>query len=174
MLGQIEDLAVRQRSGVRALGAAPWGYFQCSDRLISLLALFPNHWDTLAAWIHEVTGNESALAPKYRGSPMGRYSHVDEIERLINSLTCRFPADDFCAEAQSRGVPAMPVNSVADLLNDPQLEATGFWQTLEQPGTGRFRWPGPPFTVRGMAPVQRAPRLGEHSRELLSGRQATV
>src|SRR5262249_32297143 len=82
MLSQIDDQAQRQRTGVRALGAAPWAFFQCRDRMISLLALFPNHWKILADWIFEETGNEAALDPKYQGGPMVRGRHVEEVEAL--------------------------------------------------------------------------------------------
>src|SRR5690606_3280206 len=80
MLQQIEDLAPRRRTGSRAIGAAPWGYFRCQDRLVCLLALFPAHWQTLAEWIAEETGNAEALDARFQGAAAQRFRHVDEVE----------------------------------------------------------------------------------------------
>lgn len=148
MLSQIDDMADRTRSGVRALGTGPYGYYVCKDRLICLLALMPPHWQSLSAWIHERTGDEAALDPKYRGSGASRYQYIDEVDALVNALAGLYGADEFCQEAQRRGVPAMPVNAVPDLLADPHLEMVGFWRTPEadQP----VRWPGPPVRMPGI------------------------
>lgn len=164
MLQQIEDLAPRRRTGSRAIGAAPWGYFHCQDRLVCLLALFPAHWEILAAWIAEETGNGEALDGRFKGSAAVRYAHVDDVERLINSLTERYMADDFCVEAQRRGLPATPVNGIADILRDPQLQAVDYWQRQEHPGLGEVIWPGPPYRLSETPARMRgsAPALGEH------------
>jgi benzylsuccinate CoA-transferase BbsF subunit len=167
MLGQIEDGAERQRTGVRALGAAPYGFFRCADRQISLLALFPNHWESLAAWIAEKTGNERAVDQKYKGSSMVRFRYVEEVEALVNSLTGMYGANEFCREAQERGVPAMPVNSVAELLEDPHLEATAFWEAVTLSDGKEIRWPGPPFRMDGMPRAAPPPRVGEGSTDRL-------
>src|SRR5262249_19712583 len=63
MLMQIEDLVPRRRAGDRFLGTAPYGFFACRDRLVCLLAIFPEHWDALARWIAEETGLEAVLRP---------------------------------------------------------------------------------------------------------------
>jgi crotonobetainyl-CoA:carnitine CoA-transferase CaiB-like acyl-CoA transferase len=115
--------------------------------LVSLLALFNDHWSILSDWIVEVTGDERAKDPRYTPSAGVRYQLVEEITPLINALTAHFAADEFCREAQERGVPAMSVNSVAELLSDPHLEATEFWRDVElRPGV-TVKWPGPPFTM---------------------------
>ena len=146
-LGQFEDGTTRMRSGVRALGSAPWGYFPCQDRLVCLLALMPDHWNNLAAWIADETGQQDALDARFQGSSQQRYAHVDEVERLISALTAHYDADGFCREAQRRGIPAAPVNSAGDVLRDPHLAATGFWRDADLPGFGRVRLPGPPFRI---------------------------
>ncbi len=161
MLAQVEDGAERQRSGVRALGAAPYGFFQCADRQVSLLALFPAHWAALSAWVFEKTGNKTVLEERFKGTSMSRYRFYAEIEGLVNSLAGLYNASEFCSEAQGRGVPAMPVNSVAELLSDPHLEATGFWDEVELADGKRIRWPGPPFRIAGLAPARRPPGIGE-------------
>lgn len=164
MLNQIDDMADRGRNGVRALGTGPYGYYTCEDRLVSLLALMPPHWQSLSAWIYEKTGDEAALDPKYAGSGASRYQHIDEVDVLVNSLARLYGADAFCKEAQARGIPAMPVNAISDVLDDPHLAGAGFWQESLEDG---LRWPGPPFRGAGLRGVAPAPGLGQHNSEFL-------
>jgi len=66
-------------------------------------------------------------------------------------------------------VPTMIVNRLEDLLGDPHLVETGFWQSYDHPSEGRLRGPGIPtrfFATPGSV-RRHAPRLGEHSREVL-------
>jgi 2-methylfumaryl-CoA isomerase len=55
---------------------------------------------------------------------------------------------------------------------DPRCStANPMFQMVEQPGVGRWLVPGSPldFTELGRVPVRRAPLLGEHTDEILSG-----
>ena len=63
----------------------------------------------------------------------------------------------------------MIVNSLEGLLQDPHLEATGFWQILEHPSEGTMRLPGIPAAYsKTPGDIRRLPpRLGEHSLEIL-------
>jgi formyl-CoA transferase len=146
MLPQIDDLAPRRRAGAQGASVGPWGYFPCADRMVSVLAVAERHWRSLAEWIHEETGDDVVLDEAYAASAGVRYRERDTIDRSIGLLTRRYGAAAFCAEAQRRGLAAMPLNSVADLLTDPHLEEAGFWQT--SPDGTPVRWPGPPFEFR--------------------------
>ena len=64
---------------------------------------------------------------------------------------------------QAKGLPCAPVNSVADLMDDPQLAARGFFSELSHPATGEARYPGLPFAMRDTpgALIRSAPTLGQ-------------
>ena len=66
-------------------------------------------------------------------------------------------------------VPTIVVNTLEDLIEDPHLQAVGFWQTMEHPSEGTLRMAGFPARFFDTpADVRRhAPRLGEHTREVL-------
>jgi formyl-CoA transferase len=68
------------------------------------------------------------------------------------------------------GIPAMPVNSTADLYEDPHLAAVGMFQDAEDPEFGTLRYPRQPTRFNGRMPEvrHRAPRLGENTEELLT------
>jgi crotonobetainyl-CoA:carnitine CoA-transferase CaiB-like acyl-CoA transferase len=61
------------------------------------------------------------------------------------------------------------VNTLEDLATDPHLVATGFWQFQDHPTEGRLRMPSFPVNF-GSTPAMStrpAPRLGEHTEEIL-------
>jgi len=61
------------------------------------------------------------------------------------------------------------MNSLEDILADPHLAATGYFQTVEHPSEGRLHTTAVPSEWSESAPEYRrhAPRLGEHTREVL-------
>ena len=64
-------------------------------------------------------------------------------------------------------IPAAPVLKLDDLLTDPQLAATGFFEEIADPA-GTLRYPGIPVRFDGQrAPMRYPPRLGEHTRTVL-------
>lgn len=67
-------------------------------------------------------------------------------------------------------MPTIVVNSLEDLANDPHLNATGFWKFYDHPTEGRLRMPAFPVNFSSTPADIRlpAPRLGEHTREVLS------
>jgi crotonobetainyl-CoA:carnitine CoA-transferase CaiB-like acyl-CoA transferase len=72
---------------------------------------------------------------------------------------------EIVAQLQAAGVPAAPVNSVADVVDDPQLAERGFFATVEHPEHGPLRHAGLPFRFADTpgAVALPAPRLGEHN-----------
>jgi crotonobetainyl-CoA:carnitine CoA-transferase CaiB-like acyl-CoA transferase len=64
------------------------------------------------------------------------------------------------------------VTEAATLLNDPQLLARGFWETVDHPVAGSFLCTGMPFTFLGKPRrwIRRAaPLYGQHTTEVLTG-----
>ncbi|HWO93444.1 MAG TPA: CoA transferase, partial [Dehalococcoidia bacterium] len=74
--------------------------------------------------------------------------------------------------AQEHTLLAAPVNTVADLLNDPSYRERGFFETIDHPATGPLTYPGRPFIMNDSPRplARRAPLLGEHTKEVLCGR----
>ena len=62
-----------------------------------------------------------------------------------------------------------PVNSVEDLVEDPHLAASGFFSFEEHPSEGTLRAPRTPteWSACARQQLRPAPRLGEHSAEVL-------
>lgn len=84
---------------------------------------------------------------------------------------CRERPRDLALETLEKArVPAYPVNSIQDVLEDPHVAAMGYLQPTDYPG---LRTPAPlveaPFRLSGTPAglKHRAPTLGEHTDEIL-------
>ncbi|MYZ46899.1 CaiB/BaiF CoA transferase family protein [Propylenella binzhouense] len=67
-------------------------------------------------------------------------------------------------------IPHAVVNELEDLLDDPHLVATGFWEMHRHPSEGGMRLPASPLAFSESPPSIRRlpPRLGEHTAEVLA------
>ena len=59
------------------------------------------------------------------------------------------------------------VQSIDEVLEDPQNEARGFFMEIDHPVAGKLKYPRPPFHMpESPWPPVRAPLLGEHNQEI--------
>jgi crotonobetainyl-CoA:carnitine CoA-transferase CaiB-like acyl-CoA transferase len=150
-----------RRNGNRSPGACPQGVFPCrgDDEWVALAAMDGAARDSVA----DLVGEPAAAAWRDR---------ADELDKLISDWTARRSVSEAVNELRSRGVAAAPVVAPAALLNDPQLLARGFWETVEHPVAGTFLCTGMPFTFIGKPRrwIRRSPPLyGQHTDEVLTG-----
>src|SRR5204862_609495 len=70
---------------------------------------------------------------------------------------------------EAADIPVQRMNTLADIVADRHLAATGFFRTVEHPSEGRIRSMAVPSEWSESAPEYRrhAPRLGQHTREVL-------
>ncbi len=71
--------------------------------------------------------------------------------------------------AQAAHVLSGPIYSFADVMADRNFQERGYWEDIKHPAAGRWRYPGLPFSTFGepSKPRRPAPRLGEHTGEVL-------
>jgi crotonobetainyl-CoA:carnitine CoA-transferase CaiB-like acyl-CoA transferase len=127
----------------------PMGHYQAADGAVMIVAYTPWQWRALAEWISEEVGVPEVLNDRYAGTPADRGPYLDQLDLWIEALTTRYGKQEFAAEGQRRGIPVSPVNSVADLLSDPHLAATGGWTSVDSPD-GAIRMPAPALSVDGV------------------------
>ena len=163
----LDDRVHRARSGNRRDLSRPFGLYPCADGYVSILVLMPRHWENIAAWVHEVCGNESIIDPVFADVAV-RGETKELVDSWVEELSTSMTVLEFFTEGQRRGIPISPVNTVESLRSDPHLEATGFWTSVELPSGGEATVPGPPFRdSAGWWHLGRAPRLGEHTDEVI-------
>ena len=93
-----------------------------------------------------------------------RVQHRDELSALLAASTRRRTRAVLLAALEAAGVPAGPINSVADVFADAQFRARGL--LVENDGIPGLRTPIR-MSQSTLAANRRAPRLGEHDAEIL-------
>jgi crotonobetainyl-CoA:carnitine CoA-transferase CaiB-like acyl-CoA transferase len=102
----------------------------------------------------------------------GRVGNRVELVPLLTALTLRKTRDVLLDELEKQGVPAGPINTVADVFDDPQVIARGMKIDLASPAAQGGSIPSvrSPIVMNGkpMTANRPSPRLGEHTDEVLS------
>ena len=89
---------------------------------------------------------------------------------VMSTATATFTRDALLAELESAGVPAGPINSVADVFADPQVVHRGLRLDLPREGGGTVPTVSTPIRMSDtpLAYERASPRLGEHTAEILA------
>jgi crotonobetainyl-CoA:carnitine CoA-transferase CaiB-like acyl-CoA transferase len=155
-------------AGNRHPAMAPHGAFPCQgeDRWVAIAAADDASWHALCG----VMERPDLAAEARYATLAGRQAHEDAIEREVAAWTRRLDAGDVMARCQAVGIAAGVVQDARDLVeSDPQLRARGFYQPVAHPVAGTFLHEGvvPRLADTPGAIWHAAPRLGEHTRDVL-------
>jgi len=157
---------VMKRAGSQHQHNAPANLFKCKNGWIALFVT-QNHWPILLkVW----EGHDPELDdPKWINSNLRR-QNADYINAQVTSFTSRFLKEDLAELMQRNGIPGLPVNSPADFMKDPHIQARKFFNPVTHPVLGTFQQPGNCFMVDGqrIGPAP-APLVGQHNDELYRG-----
>ena len=139
--------------------------FPTKDGYLAIIPYTDAHWQTF----FRVAGREDLLAdPRFR-TLASRLAHIELLYEELGKIAATRTNAEWLGLLDAANVPATVVNTLDTILTDPQLEATGFWKTIEHPSEGPLRTPDIPATYsRTPGEIRRhQPRLGEHSVEIL-------
>ncbi len=105
-------------------------------------------------------------------SNVGRVSHRADLVPLLTAKTIRMTRDGLLSALEAQGVPAGPINNVADVFADPQVVARGMRVDLPSAAAKNGAIPSvrSPIVMDGlpMTSDRPSPRLGEHTHEILN------
>jgi len=98
-----------------------------------------------------------------------RVRHNDELMPLIAHIFAEWPRADLVAAMERAGVPCGPINSIAEVFEDPQIKHRAMQIELPHPTAGRVPLVGSPlkFAEAQTAYERSPPMLGQHSEEIL-------
>ena len=154
-------MSVGRGPSVWRMGA---GVRPCRDGYVNIMGA----WNRLPRLL-QLIGREDLLEHPQIGAPMGTEPQelVDAVESAYAAWLEPLSKREAVAAAQTAGLLAGPVNTVADLLQDPHFQARGVWDTIDHPATGPLQYSGRPFvlTRSPRRQQQRAPLLDEHAGE---------
>jgi crotonobetainyl-CoA:carnitine CoA-transferase CaiB-like acyl-CoA transferase len=164
----LDDGIVPRRGGTGLFASVPSGAYPCKDGLIYLMVNRPLHWQALARWIREVTGQSAVVDPLFEGPSSARAPYRDLLDVYICDLTSRATVEEIYHEGQRRHIALTPVNTAAGVARDAHLAARAYFVEIDHPAAGRLVYPGAPY--RHAATPWRvgrpAPTVGQHNDEV--------
>ncbi|MGE3296511.1 MAG: CoA transferase [Porticoccaceae bacterium] len=179
-LGHLGFIAEAQINGEREAcgnylyGAYGKDFVTADGRRVMIVGLTGNQWSA----IRKATGLGDAL--DQLGTRLGLDLRAEgnrfrAREAITDILEPWFAAHSFqavCAQLDAHGVCWGKYQTVSELVaSDPECSpANPLFDEIEQPGIGRYLAPGNPlnFAQFARAPVAPAPRLGEHTDQILA------
>lgn len=159
-----------ERIGQAHRGSSPYQCFQTADGYITLGASQQKFFIDLC----DLVGLPELKADPRFASNAERVAHNDALVALLAEKIMLQPSAHWLAALEELGVPAGPVQHYDEVYNDPQILARDMVVETSHPVTGPFRTMGvtvklsdTPGSIR-----RAAPRLGEHTDEVLNNREA--
>jgi len=154
-----------QRQGNAHANIVPYQVFEAADA--PFVIAVGN--DAQFARLCEIGGRpELASDPRYTRNA-DRVAHREQLVPLLAEMIRARSRDEWLSALEPAGVPAGPINTVAEALADPQVAARGLRIDLPHPRAGHVPLMGSPLRLSDSPPDYRRPPplLGEHTDEVL-------
>ena len=139
--------------------------YQTKDGYVCVLIYNDKQW---RAFFDVIGQPEKFKDPKFSNQEV-RSKHYPEAYAFVAEELKKRTTAQWLEALERADIPVQRMNSLADIVADPHLAATGFFATVEHPSEGRLRSMAVPSEWSASPPRYRrhAPRLGEHTREVL-------
>ncbi|WP_342050765.1 MULTISPECIES: CaiB/BaiF CoA transferase family protein [unclassified Cupriavidus] len=156
----------RARAGYPRVLAPLRRPYQTADGYVCMMPYTDAHWrDFFRASDRDDLATDARFA-----DIAARTRHIETLYEITGELVRERGTDEWLGICEDLQIPVARVNGLDELVDDPHLRETGFFDTVADPAMGTLRFPGAPVRFdgeRGHAAVP--PRLGEHTREVLGG-----
>lgn len=157
----------KPRMGNRGASVAPCDLYRVTDGWVLLQVAGQPMFER---WCR-LMGREDLFDDPRFADDDSRWEHGDVLNDLMQQWCDGRSKAEVLAALEAAKLPAAPLNSAQDVLDDPHVRAMGFLKPVPFPGASRdvpivetpFRLSKTPGTIR-----RRAPLLGEHTDEVLS------
>jgi crotonobetainyl-CoA:carnitine CoA-transferase CaiB-like acyl-CoA transferase len=139
--------------------------YKTKDGYIAILPYLDAHWKTFC----ELSGRTDLLEDPRFTTLADRVKNIDDTYDETAKTMATRTTQEWLDVFGETSVPTNMVNTLEDLVDDPHLNAVGFWEVVDHPTEGKIRMTKFPVSFSETpADVRRLPpRLGEHSVELL-------
>lgn len=157
----------RVPQGNLGYGSAPADLFKCSDgRWLMVQVVGQPLWEKFCRML----GAEGWIADPRFKDDLGRGKHAHVVSERLGAWCAARSRTDALKAFEAARVPAGPIHSPQEALDDAHIRASGILREIAYPGSPRpapvvdtpIRLSETPGALRG-----RAPMLGEHAAEIL-------
>jgi crotonobetainyl-CoA:carnitine CoA-transferase CaiB-like acyl-CoA transferase len=153
------------RMGNRHPTIVPYETFSAADGDFVLAVGNDEQWRRFCS----VIGDPALAADERFATNQARVAHHDQLRPMLLERLRRRPRSEWVAELKRNGVACGSVRDVAEVLEDPQLDARDMIETVEHVTAGAVRVLGVPIKLSDTpGAVRRAPPgLGQHTEAIL-------
>jgi len=139
--------------------------YQTADGYVCALIYNDKQWKAF----FEIIGKPEMFGDPRFSSQEVRSKHYGEAYAFVAGELKKRSTAEWIEALERADIPVQRMNSVADIVADPHLAAIGYFRTIEHPSEGRITSMAVPSEWSASQPQYRrhAPRLGEHTREVL-------
>jgi len=147
---------------------APYGTFETADGPLNLAPATQAMWVKLCG----ILGLDCLVSDSRFLTNADRMQHRHALKEELEVALKRKTRMQWTPVMIENGIPAGPINTLADVFADPQVVACGLVQSLHHPVLGELRQVGVPIelsqTPRNDSTGQAPPLFGQHTREVLT------
>src|SRR2546423_3616295 len=158
---------IRERSGSTLPGIAPSNLYPCRDGSYVLIA---GNADALFKRLMTAIGREDLRDDAALAKNDGRAAQMERIDQAIAGWTSKYTQDEVLQPMEKPEVPAGRLYTAARIAADPHYAARGMIQSIVAGDGEPLKVPGIIPKLSGTPGAIRtpAPRLGEHTEEILT------
>jgi crotonobetainyl-CoA:carnitine CoA-transferase CaiB-like acyl-CoA transferase len=140
--------------------------YATKDGYVCVLVYNDKHWRSFFRLI----GREQMFETDRRfSSQEARSRNIAEVYEFVAGEMVKRTSAEWLRLLMEADIPVTPLNSVDDVMDDPHLAESGFYVATAHPTEGKLRTMAAPGRWSATPPgeLRPAPRLGEHSAEIL-------
>ena len=138
--------------------------FKTADGFAAIILVTSDAFEQLC----QLLGLQLHLDERFSTLP-ARLANMETLRQLLEEAMTGWTTEDLCAELDAHDVPVARVNSLDEMLNDPQIVEQEAVCQVEHPVAGSMHIANTPFHFEGQGalPALHAAQLGQHSTEIL-------
>lgn len=140
--------------------------YATKDGYLAVLPYTDDNWRRL----FEISGRDDLIGDPRFADIAARVRNSQEVYDLLGQIVATRTSAEWKRDLDDAGIPVMAVNTKEELLQNEQLQASGFWRLEEHPTEGTLRMTDPPTRFSKTPSTVRSlpPHLGQQSAEILA------
>jgi crotonobetainyl-CoA:carnitine CoA-transferase CaiB-like acyl-CoA transferase len=139
--------------------------YETKDGYVCVLVYNDKQWRAF----FQMIGRPELLADPRFATQEARSRDFESAYRLVAGEMAKRTTSECIAMLERADIPVQRMNTLKEIVEDPHLGAIGYFRPVEHPSEGRIKSMAVPSEWSESKPEYRrhAPRLGEHTREVL-------
>jgi crotonobetainyl-CoA:carnitine CoA-transferase CaiB-like acyl-CoA transferase len=153
---------VPKAMGSQHLGLIPYGIYKTKDGYLTIGTSWPRVARVIdAEWMIE--------DPRFK-EMANRLEHREEFTEILEERLSHANTEDWLRLFEAEDIIAGPINTIDQVVEDPQVKHQSIILTMDHPLGGQVRLIGCPIKMDGLVPDEYipAPLLGQHTDAVLS------